>query len=170
MKQKLALARAMLHRPSLVLLDEPTAGLDVSAAVAVREDLTSLAAQEGVTVFLTTHNMSEAEKICNRVAVIREGKLIATGHPDKLRSQAGSPRIEVVGRGCSEDILDVLRARPEVADAELRNNRIIINLVEPTDPAPLVSLLVTEGVQVEEVQRGKASLEEVFLTLMEEEK
>lgn len=170
MRQKLAIARAMLHRPSLVLLDEPTAGLDVEAAVAVREDLTSLAASEGVTIFLTTHNMSEAEKICNHVAVIRKGRLVAEGHPDELRAKSGSPQLEVIGRGFSEAVLDRLRENPVVLAAETSNGRLTIDLQSSTDPAPLVSLLVSEGAQVEEVRRGSASLEEVFLTLMEEEK
>jgi len=75
MKQKLALARAMLHRPPLILLDEPTAGLDVVAATAVRDDLKTLVAREGVTVLLTTHNMVEAESLCNQVAVIARESL-----------------------------------------------------------------------------------------------
>jgi len=170
MKQKLALARALLHRPTLVLLDEPTAGLDVQAAVAVREDLAALAAREGVTVFLTTHNMTEAEKLCSRVAVIRQGSLVAVGHPDDLRARAGSPRVEIVGRGFSQEVLDLLRARPEVTAAAVQNERLAIDLREETDTAPLVSLLVGAGVQVEEVRRGQASLEEVFLTLVEEER
>ena len=87
MKQKLALARTMLHRPKLILLDEPTAGLDVQAAVAIREDLAALASREQVTIFLTTHNMVDAEKLCQQVAVIREGKLVAQGSPAELRAQ-----------------------------------------------------------------------------------
>jgi ABC-2 type transport system ATP-binding protein len=169
MKQKLALARVLLHRPPLVLLDEPTAGLDVVAAVAIREDMAALAAREGVTVFLTTHNMAEAEKLCDQVAVIRAGNLVALGHPDQLRAQAGGPRVEVVGRGFSADVLRLLGARPEVAAAELHDERLAIDLHQETDTAPLISLLVGAGVQVEEVRRAKASLEEVFLTLMEEE-
>jgi len=170
MKQKLALARAMLHRPPLVFLDEPTAGLDVVAAAAVRDDLESLAAREGVTVFLTTHNMAEAERLCAQVAVIREGKLVAIGHPDKLRARSGGPRVEIVGRGFNEHALQLLRARPEVAAAEMHNQHLEIDLHGEADTAPLVSLLVGAGVAVEEVRRGKASLEEVFLTLMEEER
>ncbi len=169
MKQKLALARALLHRPRLVLLDEPTAGLDVQAAVTVRDDLASLAAREGVTVFLTTHNMAEAEKLCSQVAVIKEGRLVALGHPDELRARAGGPRVEVFGRGFSDEALALLRARPEVAAAEAQNGRLAIDLRQETATAPLVSLLVGAGVQVEEVRRGKASLEEVFLTLTVEE-
>jgi ABC-2 type transport system ATP-binding protein len=170
MKQKLALARALLHRPPLVLLDEPTAGLDVMAAVAVRDDLASLVASEGVTVFLTTHNMVEAERLCAQVAVIREGRLVALGDPDDLRARAGGPRVEIVGRGFSEDVLTLLRARPEVAAAEVHADHLTIELREETDVAPLVSLLVGAGAQVAEVRHGRASLEEVFVTLMEEER
>jgi ABC-2 type transport system ATP-binding protein len=170
MKQKLALARALLHRPSLVLLDEPTAGLDVPSAAAVRDDLATLAAREGVTVFLTTHNMAEAEKLCSQVAVIRQGKLVAVGHPDALRARVGGPRLEIVGRGFSEEALALLRARPEVVAAEAHNGRLVLDLRREAEAAALVSLLVSAGVQVEEVRRGKASLEEAFLTLMEEER
>ena len=170
MKQKLALARAMLHRPALVFLDEPTAGLDVMAAATVRDDLEALAAREGVTVFLTTHNMAEAERLCAQVAVIREGKLVALGDPDELRARSGGPRLEIVGRGFNENALGLLRARPEVTAAEAHGDHLVIDLREETDTAPLVSLMVSAGVQVEEVRRGKASLEEVFLTLMEEER
>jgi ABC-2 type transport system ATP-binding protein len=170
MQQKLALARALLHRPPLVLLDEPTAGLDVPSAAGVREDLAALAAREGVTVFLTTHNMIEAERLCSQVAVIREGKLVALGHPDELRARAGGPRVEISGHGFHEGALALLRARPEVAAVQACNGRLEIDLRQEAAAAPLVSMLVGAGVQVEEVRRGKASLEEVFMTLVKEDK
>jgi ABC-2 type transport system ATP-binding protein len=168
MKQKLAVARALLHRPKLLFLDEPTAGLDPVAAAALRDDLASLAAREGVTVFLTTHNLAEAEKLCAQVAVIRQGKLLAVGHPDTLRARGGA-RVEVSGRGFSEAVLAAVRARPEVAAAELHNGRLIVELREQVETAPLVGQLVAAGAQVEEVRKGQASLEDVFLTLMQEE-
>jgi ABC-2 type transport system ATP-binding protein len=168
MKQKLALARALLHRPQLVFLDEPTAGLDVMSANSVRSDLASLAAREGVTVFLTTHNMVEAEKICSQVAVIRAGRLAAIGHPDALRARAGGPRVEILGHGFSEHVLDLVKAHPDVTGVEAQNGRMTIDLEAETDSAPLVSLVVGAGAQVAEVRRGKASLEEVFVTLMQE--
>ena len=170
MKQKLALARALLHRPPLVFLDEPTAGLDVVSANALRDDLVGLVSHEGVTVFLTTHNMSEAEKLCQQVAVIRQGKLMTVGDPDDLRTRAGSPRVDIVGGPFSQSVLDALRTRPEVSSAEAEDRRLTIYLTQQMDTAPLVNLLVGAGVQVEEVRKGKASLEEVFLTLMEEER
>ncbi len=169
MKQKLALARAMLHRPPLVFLDEPTAGLDVMAAAEVRENLAALASREGVTIFLTTHNMAEAEKLCSRVAVIRQGKLLAVGHPDELRARQGGPRVEIVGAGFSDATLARLREHPDVAAATAQNGHLTIDLLREAEVAPLVGLLVSAGAQIEEVRRGKASLEEVFVTLMEEE-
>ncbi|MBN1660309.1 MAG: ABC transporter ATP-binding protein [Anaerolineae bacterium] len=169
MKQKLALARALIHRPRLLLLDEPTAGLDVPSANAVREDLAALVAREGVTVFLTTHNMAEAERLCHQVAVIRQGHIVALGHPDELRARAGGARVEIAGRGFHERVLALLRARPEVARVSAENGHLAIDLHTDADTAPLVSSLVTAGAQVEEVRRGKASLEDVFLTLMQEE-
>jgi len=170
MKQKLALARALLHRPPLVFLDEPTAGLDVVSATALRDDLASLTSHEGATVFLTTHNMAEAEKLCQQVAVIRQGRLLAVGHPDELRARAGSPRVDIVGGPFDQAVLDNLRTRPEVSSVEVHDRHLAINLTQQMDTAPLVSLLVGAGVPVEEVRKGKASLEEVFLTLMEEER
>jgi len=169
MKQKLALARAMLHRPPLLLLDEPTAGLDVMAANEVRNDLATLAAREGITIFLTTHNMAEAEKLCAEVAVIRSGKLLAVGQPDRLRAQTGSPRVEIVGRGFDDPVVKALQAQPQVASVVTQNHHLIINLHGNVDIAPLISHLVGAGAQIEEVRRNQASLEEVFVKLMEEE-
>ena len=170
MKQKLALARTILHRPRLVLLDEPTAGLDLQAAVAVRESLTALAEQEGVTVFLTTHNMAEAEKICTQIAVIRQGRLVALGAPDELRAKTGKPQVIVSGQGFSEQVLYLLRQRPEIVSVEQQNRHLVIQTHSNPDIPALVSLLAAEGVQVSEVRQGKASLEETYLQLMEEER
>ena len=169
MKQKLAVARALLHHPPLIFLDEPTAGLDPVAAATLHNDLEGLVAREGVTVFLTTHNLIEAEKLCAQVGVIRQGKLLAVGNPDELRLRTGGPRAEIVGHSFNEQILVSLRERPEVANVEMHNNHLTIELRGEGEIGPLVSLIVRLGGDIEEVRRGKASLEEVFLTLMEEE-
>ncbi len=168
MKQKLAVARALLHHPALVFLDEPTAGLDPIAAAALREDLAALAALEGTTIFLTTHNLTEAERLCASVAVIRGGRLLAVGHPDELRARGAGPRVEIVARGVDAAALATLECLPAVRRARLENGRIVAELADGATPAPLVAALVHAGAEVDEVRRGKASLEEVFLTLMEE--
>ena len=169
MQQKLAVARALLHHPSLVFMDEPTAGLDPLAAAALHTDLAALAAREGVTIFMTTHNLAEAEKLCQQVAVIRKGRLLATGLLDELRLQAGGPRLEILGSSFSDQALAALKSRPEVLDLSLQDNRLLINLGQSAETAPLVSLLVNNGVQVDEVRKGKANLEEVFISLMDED-
>jgi ABC-2 type transport system ATP-binding protein len=169
MKQKLAVARALFHRPSLLFLDEPTAGLDPVAAAALRDDLVHLASREGATVFLTTHNLSEAERLCQSVAVIKQGRLLAVGHPDALKARSAT-RAEVTGRGFSDTLVEALRARPEVEGVEVRNGRLVLVLRDAAEIAPLISLMVHAGAAIEEVRKDKGSLEDVFLTLMEEDR
>jgi len=169
MKQKLSVARVMLHRPSLIFLDEPTAGLDPVAAASLREDLARLVSDDGTTVFLTTHNLSEAEKLCNIVGVINRGKLLSVGHPDELRSTSGTIKAEITGRGFTSQLIELLRLKSEVTGVELKNDRLLIELSGDVSIAPLINLMVSEGAEIEEVQKGKATLEEAFLTLMEEE-
>ncbi len=167
MLQKLGVARTLMHQPELVFLDEPTAGLDPLASAALREDLSELAQRHGVTVFLTTHNLAEAEKLCQQVAVIREGKLLMIGSPDELRLRRGGHRLEVVGRGLNESVISMLRQRPEVAGLEIQDHHVLIELKGDPDTSELVRSLIQAGVQVDEVRKGAASLEEVFLESME---
>ena len=105
MKQKLAVARAVLPRPPLVFLDEPTAGLDPVASASLREDLARLASDGNTTIFLTTHNLGEAERLCSVVGVIRQGKLVAFGPPSALRASHGESVIRLSGRGLSPAII-----------------------------------------------------------------
>ena len=104
------------------------------------------------------------------MGVIRQGKLLTVGSPDELRGSQGASQAEIRGEGFNEPTLALLRARPEVAQVELQNGHLLINLRPESKLAPLVRLIVESGAQVEEIRRGKASLEEVFLTLMEEDK
>ena len=169
MKQKIAIARALLHHPPLLFLDEPTAGLDPVAAAALHTDLTGLVANEGVTVFLNTHNLAEAEKLCSQVGVIRNGKLIAMGSPDELRLKNGGHKVAILGNGFNKQTLTLLMARPEVKQAEFQNGRLILTLNGENKIGPLVTLIVQSGAEIEDISRGGESLEDLFLTLMQEE-
>jgi ABC-2 type transport system ATP-binding protein len=169
MQQKLAIARSLLHQPTLVFMDEPTAGLDPLAAAALHNDLVSLARAEGVTIFMTTHNLAEAEKLCQQVAVIRKGRLLASGPVETLRARAGEPRPEILGGNYTSQALAALQTRPEVIDYTLQDRRLVINLRQAAETSSLVGLLINNGVQVEEVRKGNANLEEVFITLMKED-
>jgi len=169
MKQKLAVARTLVHRPELVFLDEPTAGLDPVASAALREDLAMLAEQEGVTIFLTTHNLAEAEKLCNQVAVINHGQLLALGSPADLRSRTSAPRLYVSGKGFTTQMLDNLRANTLVSGLRQSNGQVIMDLTDLSRSHEIVTQLVGAGVQIDEVRKEKADLEDVFLRLVEEE-
>lgn len=169
MKQKLAIARAMINHPRLIFLDEPTAGLDPVAAAALRDDLASMASDHQVTIFLTTHNLTDAEKLCEQVAVIRNGRLLATGAPGELRGQKDTTQTEIHGSGFTPELLAQVRALSEVAGLRTENNHLILDLRQGAQIAPVITQLVLGGAQVEEVRKSKASLEEIFLDLVEDE-
>ncbi|MFL7871642.1 MAG: ATP-binding cassette domain-containing protein [Anaerolineales bacterium] len=169
MKQKLAVARTLMHHPELVFLDEPTAGLDPVASAALREDLEMLAEQEGVTIFLTTHNLAEAEKLCNQVGVINHGQLLALGSPADLRSRTSAPRLYVTGQGFSPQVIESLRGNALVSKVQAHNGQTVMDLTDMARSHEIVAQLVGAGVQIDEVRKEKADLEDVFLRLVEEE-
>jgi ABC-2 type transport system ATP-binding protein len=168
MKQKLAVARAVFHRPPLVFLDEPTAGLDPVASAALREDLASLATGQGVTIFLTTHNLVEAERLCDIVGVIRRGRLAALGPPSSLRP-SDSTAVRVTGSGIDQLIADAAAAVPGVLEATVVDGALEVRLMEGARAAPLVAMLVERGVAIEEVRRDRQSLEDAFLELVSDD-
>jgi ABC-2 type transport system ATP-binding protein len=169
MKQKLAVARTLMHRPDLIFLDEPTAGLDPVASVALREDLARLVAREGITIFLTTHNLVEAEKLCTNVGVISRGQLLATGSPSELRSRTAAPRLYVSGQGISSQIVEEVKNNPLVKKIQQQNGRLTLDLSDLSRSHEVVTQLVNAGVQIDEVRKEKVDLEDVFLQLVEEE-
>ncbi|HEX9564133.1 MAG TPA: ABC transporter ATP-binding protein [Gemmatimonadaceae bacterium] len=168
MKQKLAVARAVYHRPPLVFLDEPTAGLDPVASAALRDDLASLAVGQGVTVFLTTHNLVEAERLCALVGVIRRGRLVAMGPPGSLL-QENSAIVRISGSGLDEPTAQGALSLPGVIAAALDRGELVVRLAPGATSAALVAMLVQRGVGVEEVRRERRTLEEAFLELVGED-
>jgi len=171
MRQKLAVARLLLHRPQLIFLDEPTAGLDAVAAAALREDLLALKQREGVSIFLTTHYLAEAEKLCDRVAVINKGRLVAEGAPGELLADKSGQLVRVEGRTLpQEGILEAIRHLPGVREAAFADTALEVRFENGFSSAPLVRLLVELGAEIEEVRKVKASLEESFLALLKEDR
>jgi len=170
MKQKLAVARTLMHRPELIFLDEPTAGLDPVASTALRDDLATLVAKEGVTIFLTTHNLAEAEKLCTQVAVINHGQLLANGSPSQLRARTSAPRLYITGQGITSQVLDDIKKNTLVKRVQQQNGRLVVDVNDLTRSHEIVKQLVNANVLIDEVHKEKIDLEDVFLQLMEEEK
>lgn len=170
MKQKLAVARTLMHRPELIFLDEPTAGLDPVASANLREGLALLVVREGVTIFLTTHNLVEAEKLCTHVGVINHGRLLALGSPADLQARTSAPRLYVTGQGITSQVVEGLHSNLLVKKLQQRNGELVIDLNDLTRSHEIVAQLVGAGVKIGEVRKEKIDLEDVFLQLVEEEK
>ncbi len=168
MKQKLAIALALLHQPKLLFLDEPTAGLDPLAAADLRKLVADLAGKEGITLFMSTHNLHEAEEISDRIAVLREGRVIACGRPAEIaRMYAGVRRILIVARGVTEAISQRLRALPEVITVSVAPDGLTVQLTPGTGLASVIQYLATSGVLIDDVRDEQSDLERAFFRLME---
>jgi ABC-2 type transport system ATP-binding protein len=167
MKQRLALARALLHEPQLLFLDEPTAGLDPVASRQVRRLISQLSRERGRTVFLCTHNLIEAQQLCDRVAVLRHGCLIAIGTPaDLARQMGGSLRMEIeVVPESTEVALEILRCHPDVSGVSSENGIITILGVAQEQIPDLVSVLVRDGLRLYRVAPQEPNLEDVYFAL-----
>ncbi len=169
MKQRLALARALLHEPKIIFLDEPTAGLDPEAASEVRILIKQLS-KEGRTIFLSTHNLTEAELLCNRIAVVQT-RLLALDTAEKLRQRLFRRQIVVQLESIPEDIVKELGRLPFVQQVGVEGKQIIIELDDPEKNRPdLVQRIVQLGGRIMSVSEEKHSLEEVYLNLIREDK
>jgi ABC-2 type transport system ATP-binding protein len=167
MKQRLALARALLHRPPLLFLDEPSAGLDPLAARRVHEMITRLSHEERRTVFLCTHNLAEAQKLCDRVAVLEHGRLVALGTPADLARQWGrSQRLQIeIDPAGLPAALEVLRTSLGINDPAQENGSLVISGASREAVPGLVAALVAAGVQIYRVAPQETSLEDVYFAL-----
>ena len=166
MRQKLAIARALLHEPQVVFLDEPTAGLDPEAARTVRQFITELRS-EGRTIFLTTHNLHEADELCDQVAVFRT-RLLRVDTPTNLRVGMFGRGTVVRVVGEAEHWLETARALPFIGGITASQDKLTVRLDDPDYQNPLlIRALVTAGAQVRYVEAVSHSLEEVYMGLLD---
>jgi ABC-2 type transport system ATP-binding protein len=165
LKQRLALARALIHDPQVVLLDEPTANLDPGAAAVVRDVLLELKAQ-GRTVVVNTHRLEEAERVCDRVGILRT-HLLRVGTPHQLRSAMTRSRTLTIELEAIRDADLALLRRMGGEDLVVQGNRIELTLASPTtSPADVVAELVVAGARVTGVSGPEESLEDAYLTIL----
>jgi ABC-2 type transport system ATP-binding protein len=166
MKQKLAIARALLHEPAVVFLDEPTAALDPEAAYIVREAIEGLR-RSGRTIVLATHNLDEANRLCDRVAFVR-GALLRVDSPAELRGAMGAHGVEVaLSSDPGADLLAAAHSVEGVEAIESHERRLIVSATEPAIVTPaLIRALVAAGADILEVHERATTLEQAYFEVM----
>jgi ABC-2 type transport system ATP-binding protein len=166
MKQKLAIARALLHEPSVVFLDEPTAALDPEAAYIVREAIEAIR-RSGRTIVLATHNLYEADRLCDRVAFVRGG-LLRVDSPADLRGALGGHGVDVVFAAVpGPAVAEAARRVDGVSAAEVAGQRLVVSALDPRSVTPeLVRALVAAGAAIVDVRERATSLEQIYFEVM----
>ncbi len=166
MKQKLAIARALLHEPAVVFLDEPTAALDPEAAFIVREAIEALR-RSGRTIVLATHNLDEANRLCDRIAFVRGG-LLRIASPEELRDTGGGRGVEVtLADEPGAALLAAARSVEGVSGVTADGRRLVASAMAPRDATPsLIRALIGVGAEILEVRERATTLEEAYFEVM----
>jgi ABC-2 type transport system ATP-binding protein len=168
MKQKLAIARALLHEPPLLFLDEPTAALDPEAARTMRDFINDIRGA-GRTIFLCTHNLDEADRLADRIGVIKR-ELIQVDSPANLRRSLYGRRVVLHLTTVTAQVLEAVRALDFVRDVQQVDNTLLVSLDDPEEQNPiLVERVVGAGGGVQFVNELRHSLEDIYFTLIQDE-
>ncbi|RLI50863.1 MAG: multidrug ABC transporter ATP-binding protein [Candidatus Thorarchaeota archaeon] len=171
-RQRLALCRALLHRPKVLLLDEPTASLDPVAAKRVRELILSLSKKYGMTFFINSHNLAEVQRICDRIAIIDQGEILLAGETDDLRSRL---KVEQVFRvRVTNDVAkaaSVARSAEFVREVSTEADTIVVKIADPSsNNSRLMRMLLDAGVNIVEFSEEEVTLEDLYLSVIREVK
>ena len=165
MKQKLAIARALLHEPRILFLDEPTAGLDPEASHLVREFIAELK-KEGRTIFICTHNLDEADRLCDRVGVFKT-RMLVVDTPANLRASVFGRKVVFHLRAADEGLAGAVRKLLFVREVKVVENKLLVNLDDPEVHNPdIIRTLIGAGADLQFVGELRHSLEEVYLQLV----
>lgn len=173
MKQKLALARALVHNPPILFLDEPTAGLDPESAKEVRDLMKMLSQREKHTILLCTHHLEDAERLCNRVMIINKGKSVVVGTPDELRNRiAHKPSVQINLKKVESKIIEAAKGVNHVervnVDESASSLRVVLDDADEGIPF-VVKSVVDAGGLIIGVHVLRPSLEEAYLKLIRKE-
>lgn len=165
MRRRLEIARGLIHKPKILFLDEPTIGLDPQSRLVVWDLIRRFTKEDNITLFLTTHYMEEAEMICNRVAIIDSGRIVALDSPDRLKQEIpGSDIIEITLSSIPDGIIDALLAISGVRKVELNGLTARIN---SDDGAHLMPAIIDElrrhDIAIEDISMRQLTLEDVFI-------
>ena len=165
MKQRLAIAAALLNDPEVLILDEPTNGLDPQGIIQIRELIIKIA-QQGTTIILASHLLDEVEKVCSHVVVLNQGKMLYAGSVDQMNSSFGS--IEVAAQNM-ESLEYTLKTFSFISKVTKENNKLFAVLSEEKDPAEINKMLYEQGIVVNHLVKRKESLEQQFFQLIQKQ-
>jgi ABC-2 type transport system ATP-binding protein len=166
MRRRLELVRALMHRPKILLLDEPTIGLDPQSRRLIWGRLGVMRKEYDITVLLTTHYMDEADQLCDRIAVIDHGRIIALDHPRALKAKLGNDLLELRLASPPNGILARVGELPSVVSAQAEGDRVLVRLQDPAETIPLVvSTFARAGVPVLSMEHKRLTMDDVFLDL-----
>ncbi len=169
MMRRLEIARALLYNPEILFLDEPTLGLDPQSRAKVWDYIRQIKREEGMTIFMTTHYMEEAEKLCDRVAIIDHGKIIALGTVEELKSKVGNEIIylNVALDGPEKVFIERIKSHDSIQDLKVLGEGIIsLSVSNAPETIPKVFQEAQKlGIEIKEVRYLRPSLEDVFLQL-----
>ncbi len=170
MKQKVSLAKALINEPELVFLDEPTLGLDVEVARSIRKYVSNLVKTKKMTIILTSHYLSEVEELCDNIAIINQGKIIAEGTVGKIKSisKAEATIIAITKKPCRS--VKFLEKIPGVTRAQVRGKEIVAYVEGGTMPVEeVIASFKKNNVELSDIEVRKATLEEAFMRLVNSE-
>jgi ABC-2 type transport system ATP-binding protein len=170
MKRKLGLARAIVHDPEMLFLDEPSAGLDPEAQLMVRELLQELADARNITVFINSHHLDEVQRLCSRIAILHRGRIRANDSVENLRHGGAADRLEVRLREGAQAVraVELLGQREGLSAVRAEGATTVITGNGISTPE-VVAALVHEGLEIEEVVRPVKSLEDVYFEIVRDE-
>jgi ABC-2 type transport system ATP-binding protein len=170
MRQRLSLARAMVHDPEVLILDEPTAGVDPSGQIEIRKILLDISRTGGKTVLMSSHNLDEVQRICNRVALIDRGEIKLYGELEDLRQKMGRSGIVIeTSGGIPDTILEELKKQPKLGFRDVSGTALFFTPEEgAARVSDIIAFLSGNGVKIEQAGRREASLEELYASILKE--
>jgi ABC-2 type transport system ATP-binding protein len=170
MRQRLSLARALVHDPEVLVLDEPTAGVDPTGQIEVRKILLDIARKEKKTVLLSSHNLDEVQRICNRVALIDRGEIKLYGRLEDLRHKMGRSGVVIETGGSVPDaVLEELKKQPQLGFRDASGKSLFFTPEEgAAGVSDIIGFLAERGVKIEQAGRREASLEELYSSILKE--
>jgi ABC-2 type transport system ATP-binding protein len=169
MRQRLALARAMVHDPQVLILDEPTSGVDPSGQIEIRQIMLDMVHKEGKTILLSSHNLDEVQRICNSIALIHKGEIKLYGELEKLQHQMSRGEVTIeTAEPVSGEIVAEINKLPNISVREQNKNLLTLGTGNGGDASSAIALLAIKGVKIEQVKKQEASLEEMYTTILKE--